>query len=74
MSNANKTAFIWTINGIVSAVTFPGEKVSVPGTLTAEVDVADVVGVGEQWPPAKAEKTAKTPKAQTAAKPKGAAA
>ncbi|SPA50616.1 hypothetical protein [Cupriavidus taiwanensis] len=74
MKEANKTAFIWTANGVVSAVTFPGEQVSVPGVLTAEVDVAEIVGVGEVWPPVKADKAPKTPKATGAKKPKADAA
>lgn len=69
MSNATNTAFIWTnADGYVTAVTFPGERVSVPGTLTAEVDVKDVIGVGEKWAAAEVRKSApKTAKKADAA-------
>ncbi|CAJ6881044.1 Uncharacterised protein [Burkholderia pseudomallei] len=44
--------FIWTRNGQVFAVTFPGERTdNTYGTLAAEVDIDTPVGVGDIYPP-----------------------
>ncbi|KVT46721.1 hypothetical protein [Burkholderia multivorans] len=46
------TKFIWTKNGQVFAITFPGERVdSTYGTLAAEVDLDFPIGVGDVYPP-----------------------
>ncbi|VBI24566.1 hypothetical protein [Burkholderia pseudomallei] len=43
---------IWTKNGQVFAVTFPGERTdNTYGTLAAEVDIDVPVGVGDVYPP-----------------------
>lgn len=43
---------IWTKNGQVFAVTFPGERTdNTYGTLAAEVDIDVPVGVGDIYPP-----------------------
>ncbi|HDR9130803.1 TPA: hypothetical protein QDA91_001900 [Burkholderia vietnamiensis] len=43
---------IWTKNGQVFAVTFPGERTdNTYGTLAAEVDIDTPVGVGDVYPP-----------------------
>ncbi|KVL67354.1 hypothetical protein [Burkholderia ubonensis] len=46
---------IWTKNGQVFAVTFPGERTdNTYGTLAAEVDIDTPIGVGDIYPPADA--------------------
>lgn len=47
------TKLIWTKNGQVYAITFPGERTdSTYGTLAAEVDIDTLVSVGDIYPPA----------------------
>ena len=66
---APKTAFVWVLNGQVSALAFPGEPVSHnPGTLVGEFPIDQVQGVGEVWPPKDTKaKPAKPKAADTAA-------
>lgn len=46
------TKLIWTKNGQVFAITFPGERTdNTYGTLAAEVDIDTPVGVGDIYPP-----------------------
>ncbi|KWH50721.1 hypothetical protein [Burkholderia cepacia] len=46
------TKLIWTKNGQVFAITFPGERTdNTYGTLVAEVDIDTPVGVGDIYPP-----------------------
>ncbi|AIO68654.1 hypothetical protein [Burkholderia oklahomensis] len=66
---------IWTKNGQVFAVTFPGERTdNTYGILAAEVDIDTPVGVGDIYPPQDAQADAaptkkavkKTPEATAA--------
>jgi hypothetical protein len=68
IKEAPKSAFVWVLNGQVSAITFPGEPVSHNlGVCAGEVPIDQCPGVGDFYPPKDAPKTKAKAKSADAA-------